>query len=137
MNNYTIYTDGGSRGNPGPAGAGGVIYNSENKIVHELSEYLGINTNNYAEYKGIILTLKKAIELNINTSEINVFMDSKLVVNQINGQWKVKHPNIIPLHKELSELLKSFEKITFKHIYRNLNTKADSLANMAMDSVIN
>ena len=134
INKYIkIFTDGGSRGNPGPAGAGGVIFDSDNKVIVEISEYLGIQTNNYAEYNSLILTLKKAIELNL-VNNVEVYMDSSLVINQINGKWKVKHPNIIPLYEITKDLLTKFKNITFNHVYRSLNTHADLLANKAMDS---
>jgi ribonuclease HI len=128
-----IYTDGGSRGNPGPAGAGGVIIKNS-KVIMEISKYLGTQTNNYAEYSALILTLQKAIEMELNNNNIKVFMDSNLVVKQINGEWKVKHKNIIPLFNTLNELIKLFKNITFTHIYREHNKLADKLANHAMDS---
>jgi ribonuclease HI len=137
LNNSTIiiYTDGGSRGNPGHAGAGGVIYSNE-KIIAEISKYLGIQTNNYAEYTALLLTLERAKELNINKNTIHVFMDSKLVVCQLNGTWKVKHPNIIPIYNKIKDLLVDFEDITFTHVYRNNNKYADSLVNKAIDGFI-
>ena len=128
-----IYTDGGSRGNPGPAGAGGVII-KDSKIIVEISKYLGIQTNNYAEYSALILTLQKAIELNLNNNIIKVFMDSNLIVKQLNGEWKVKHKNIIPLFNSVKELILLFKNITFTHVYREHNKLADKLANDAMDS---
>jgi len=132
-NFYTIYTDGGSRGNPGHAGVGGVIFDNDKKVVAEISQYIGIQTNNYAEYKALFLTLKRAMDLSINNKIIDVYMDSLLVVNQLNGKWKVKHNNIIPLYNEIKEILKSFTNITFTHILRNNNKHADTLANKAMD----
>lgn len=135
-NYYKVFTDGGSRGNPGPSGAGGVIFNYNKEIISEISEYLGIQTNNYAEYQGIILTLKKCIELNLNESLIMVFMDSLLVVNQINGKWKVKHSNLVPLHIEVKDLLKSFPRITFTHVLRHYNQHADKLVNKAINELV-
>ena len=131
---YKIYTDGGSRGNPGHAGAGGIIIDINGKIICEVSEYLGIQTNNYAEYSSLIYTLQKAVELGIQNNKINVYMDSSLVINQVNGVWKVKHPNIIPLYDKVKEILLKFTKITFTHIFRDCNKIADKLANKAMDS---
>lgn len=126
-----IFTDGGSRGNPGPSGAGGVIFNQLGEVVAEISEYLGIQTNNYAEYQGLILTLQRAIELGID--EVSVFMDSKLIVEQINGKWKVKSVTLRPLYNTVVGLLPNFKKITFKHIYRHLNKHADGLVNKILD----
>jgi ribonuclease HI len=131
-----IYTDGGSRGNPGPAGAGGVIM-KDSKVIMEISKYLGIQTNNYAEYSALILTLQKAIELNLNNEIIKVYMDSNLIVKQLNGEWKVKHKNIIPLFNSVKQITNSFKNITFTHVYRQHNKLADKLANDAMDSGMN
>ena len=130
-----IYTDGGSRGNPGPCGAGGVIFGSDGTIISEISKYLGIGTNNYAEYMALILTLERVSELGISDSIITVFMDSQLIIKHINGTYKVKHPNMKKLYNEVKELITEFENIKFVHIPRNKNTHADSLANKAMDSV--
>jgi ribonuclease HI len=126
-----IFTDGGSRGNPGPSGAGGVIFNQSGEVVAEISEYLGIQTNNYAEYQGLILTLQRAIELGID--EVSVFMDSKLIVEQVNGKWKVKSVTLRPLYNTVVGLLPNFKKITFKHVYRHLNKHADNLVNKILD----
>jgi ribonuclease HI len=131
-NNYRIYTDGGSRGNPGPSGAGGVIIDSNGEIISESSEYLGHQTNNYAEYMGLLLTLKRAKLLGIK--KISVFMDSKLIVEQMNGNYKVKNEALKVIHLEIVELLKSFEKVTFTHVYREHNKHADRLVNQAIDN---
>lgn len=132
--NYKIWTDGGSRGNPGPCGAGGLIKDSTGVVVAEVSEYLGIQTNNYAEYKALLLTLNRAVQLQIKN--VIVYSDSKLVVEQMKGKWKVKNENIIPLHKEVSNIISYFDSIDFIHIPRRFNKEADALANKAMDSVI-
>ena len=130
--NFKIWTDGGSRGNPGPCGAGGLIKDSTGVVVAEVSEYLGIQTNNYAEYKALLLTLNRAVQLQIKN--VIVYSDSKLVVEQMKGKWKVKNENIIPLHKEVSTIISYFDSIDFIHIPRLLNKEADALANKAMDS---
>ena len=132
---YLIYTDGGSRGNPGISGAGAIIMNSEGTVIKEISEYLGHKTNNYAEYYSLLFALNGAIDLGINHSDIEIFMDSKLVVEQVNGNWKVKSENIKLIHNQIMELLKFFSSFKLKHIPRELNTSADALANKAMDSV--
>ena len=131
MNVYKIWTDGGSRGNPGPSGAGGIIKNSNGILVAQVSEFLGVGTNNYAEYKALFLTLKKAISMNIK--DVEVYMDSKLVVEQMNKRWKVKNENIIPLYNEINEIIVYFNSIKFIHIRRSFNSEADRLANKAMD----
>lgn len=131
MNVYKIWTDGGSRGNPGPSGAGGIIKNSNGILVAQVSEFLGVGTNNYAEYKALFLTLKKAISMNIK--DVEVYMDSKLVVEQMNKRWKVKNENIIPLYNEINEIIFYFNSIKFIHIRRSFNSEADRLANKAMD----
>ena len=132
MNQVKIWTDGGSRGNPGPSGAGGIVKDLTDKVLFCISEYLGIQTNNYAEYKGLYLTLVKTLDSGY--LDADVFMDSKLVVEQLNGRWKVKNKNIIPLYNEIALLLPRFSRITFTHIYRIDNKEADALANKAMDS---
>jgi len=133
--NYHIYCDGGSRGNPGPSGAGAMIKDSNGIVLAEISEYLGIKTNNYAEYSSLLLALEKCIELGINQCGIEVFMDSKLVVEQINGNWKVKSENIKLLHTKITNLLTFFSNVKVSHISRKSNGVADSLANKAMDSI--
>jgi ribonuclease HI len=127
---YKIFTDGASRGNPGPSGAGGVIL--LNDVISEISEPLGITTNNVAEYIALKLTLERAIELHIDTVE--VFMDSKLVVEQMNKRWKIKNERLKEIHIEIQGLIPHFKSISFTHIYRHLNTHADGLANKAIDS---
>ena len=134
LNNYRIYTDGGSRGNPGPSGAGGVIIDPSGEIISESSEYLGHQTNNYAEYMALFLTLKRANVLGIRSAD--VFMDSKLIVEQMNGNYKVKNEALKVIHCEIVELLKSFEKVTFTHVYREHNKHADRLVNQAIDKFI-
>ena len=129
---FKVYTDGGSRGNPGPAAAAGVIFSPEHKQLVEVSEFLGTQTNNYAEYYSLIITLKKCIELKI--LDVEVFMDSKLVIEQMNGTWKVKNEKLQVLYKYSKELVTHFKSITFTHLRRELNKHADSLVNKCLDS---
>ena len=131
MDRHVIFTDGGSRGNPGPSGAGGIIRHPDGTIVAKISQFLGHQTNNYAEYKALYLTLCEAIKLNI--LDVDVCLDSKLIVEQLNGKWKVKAPGIIPLYNETKDIVSKFKHITFSHVYRKYNTEADALANQAMD----
>jgi len=126
-----IYTDGGARGNPGPAGIGAVIYDENKNIIAEVSEYLGVATNNQAEYKAVIAALKKAKEL--GGTELVFYMDSELAVKQLNREYKVKNKDLAPLFLEVYNLSLSFKKISFSHIRREFNQAADKLANEAMD----
>lgn len=126
-----IYSDGGARGNPGPAGIGAVIYDEEKNIVHEISEYLGETTNNQAEYRAVIAAIEKLKEFEVE--ELNFFLDSELVVKQLNGQYKVKNAGLAPLFVKIHNARQSFKKVTFCHVRREYNKEADALANKAMD----
>jgi ribonuclease HI len=126
-----IYTDGGSRGNPGPAGIGAVIYNEKKEKIAEISKYLGVKTNNQAEYQALIEALKKAKELKVD--KVEAFLDSELIVKQLKGEYKVKNKDLASLFLEVYNLKHSFSEISFKHIYREHNQEADRLANEAMD----
>jgi ribonuclease HI len=128
--NYTIYTDGACRGNPGPSGAGGVILDSSGVVVAEIKEYLGIATNNVAEYQALRLTLEHAILLEIKN--VSVFMDSKLVVEQILGNWQIKNNVLREINEQIRDLIANFDTISFTHVYRNFNKHADRLANEAI-----
>jgi len=131
MNKIILYTDGGARGNPGPAGIGAVLYNEAKEKIAEISKYLGVATNNQAEYIALIEGLKKAKEL--KAKEVDVFMDSELVVKQLNREYKVKNKDLAPLFLQVYNLSLNFSKISFSHIYREANKVADALANEAMD----
>ncbi|MFA5162958.1 MAG: ribonuclease HI family protein [Patescibacteria group bacterium] len=126
-----IYTDGGARGNPGPAGIGAVIYDEDKKVIAEVSEYLGVATNNQAEYKAVIAALKKAKEM--GGTELSFYLDSELAVKQLNREYKVKNKDLAPLFLEVYNLSLSFKKVSFSHIRREFNQVADRLANEAMD----
>ena len=125
------FSDGGARGNPGPAGIGAVLYNEDKIIVAEISQYLGETTNNQAEYRALIAALKKAREL--GGQEITCYLDSELVVKQLNREYKVKNKDLAPLFLEVYNLSLGFRKISFIHIPREKNSVADRLANEAMD----
>ncbi len=129
-----MYADGGSRGNPGPAGSGSVLYelvDGEEREVARASEYLGVATNNVAEYNAIRIGLLKALELGVE--ELEVRLDSELAVKQINGQYKVKNLGLKPFHTTIKELMKSFKAISFSHVRREYNTVADSIVNEVID----
>lgn len=132
---YKIYTDGASRGNPGPSAAGGVIYNDADEMFIEISEYLGIQTNNFAEYMSLVLTLRKAIELGVKN--VVVFMDSSLVVNQVNGVWKINNTVLRELNNQVQKMKTEFETFKISHVFRESNKVADKLANRALDNFMN
>ena len=131
MKKIIIYSDGGARGNPGPAGIGAVLYNEEKKVLATVSEYLGVATNNQAEYKALIAALKKAQEL--GAQELDCYLDSELVVRQLQGKYKVKNKDLASLFLVIYNLSFKFTKITYTHIPREENQEADRLANQAMD----
>lgn len=131
IDKVVVYCDGGSRGNPGPSAAGAVIKTTEGEIIEEIGEYLGEQTNNYAEYSAVVAALKKLRELQIMSADF--YLDSQLVVRQINGQYKVKNANIKPLYLQIIGLLEGMNT-TFTHVYRADNTEADAMVNQVLDS---
>lgn len=132
-----IYTDGGSRGNPGPAGVGVVIANEKGEAIKEYSNDIGIRTNNEAEYEAVILGLQKAKQVfgkeKTKEMEIEMRIDSELVARQLKGEYKIMEEKLFPLFIKVWNLKMDFGKITFKEIPREQNRKADRLANEAMD----
>ena len=133
---FTIYGDGGSRGNPGPAGSGAIIRNEAGETVATVSEFLGVATNNVAEYTAVLRaleTLADMLESKTGEAEVRVCMDSMLVVKQMTGEWKLKHPGLKPLAARTSEFAGLFKSVSFEHVYRDFNKDADQLANEAMD----
>ncbi|PXX10237.1 putative phosphoglycerate mutase [Mycolicibacterium moriokaense] len=128
-----VEADGGSRGNPGPAGYGAVVWSDDHgTVLAEGKLSIGRATNNVAEYRGLIAGLEEAAKL--GATDVDVFMDSKLVVEQMSGRWKVKHPDIAPLHQQATALSTRFDHITYAWIPRAKNIHADRLANEAMDA---
>ena len=127
----TLHSDGGSRGNPGPAGAGAVLYDDQGQEVAALSRYLGRTTNNEAEYQALLMGLKRAQEL--GAQRLTVKMDSELIVRQLEGQYRVKAPGLKPMYAEAKRLLQGFASVTILHVRREFNKRADELANQAMD----
>ena len=130
VKNVQIYTDGGARGNPGPAGIGVVIWN-KNELLGSYSEYIGKATNNQAEYSAVVLALEKAKELEIES--IDFFLDSELVVRQLKREYKVKDENLAKLFVKIWNLSSAFKEITYTHIRREKNKEADKLVNEALD----
>jgi ribonuclease HI len=128
-----IEADGGSRGNPGPAGYGAVVLDPDtDEVLVERAEGLGVTTNNVAEYQGLIAGLRAAVEL--GATEVDVRMDSKLVVEQMSGRWKIKHPAMQPLAQEAGRLVREIGLVRFQWVPRLRNSRADALANQAMDA---
>jgi len=128
---YTLNFDGCSKGNPGRGGSGAVIYKDQEEIWAG-AKFVGAKvTNNYAEYYGLILGLRKAVELKIKS--LDVRGDSDLVIKQMKKVYKVKSPNIYPLYLEANDIAKTFDKIEFTHVYRANNKRADELSNDGLD----
>ncbi|MGQ9455925.1 MAG: ribonuclease HI family protein [Armatimonadota bacterium] len=130
MSELHIYTDGASKGNPGPAGIGVVVVSGNGQILHEIAEYIGEQTNNVAEYTALIKGLKCGQEL--GATKLSVYVDSELLERQINRAYRVKSPNLKPLYNQVSELIRSFDKVQVRHVRREQNERADRLANEAI-----
>ncbi|AGI85962.1 Phosphoglycerate mutase family [Candidatus Methanomethylophilus alvi Mx1201] len=129
---YCVYSDGGSRGNPGPS-AYAIVVTKDGKTVHEHAEFLGVHTNNYAEYRGLIAGISKALEL--GADEVEFVMDSQLVIRQMTGQYRVKSPDMLALHEDAKNLASMIPKVTFTNVRRSerLIPRADALLNAEMD----
>lgn len=127
----TAFCDGGSRGNPGPSGYGVYVEGQDGERLAELSEYLGIRTNNFAEYSGLLAALEFA--LRYDHPRLRVVSDSELMVKQIKGQYKVKSPDLRPLYDEAKRRIGGLDYFQIQHVLRNKNREADRLANEAMD----
>jgi ribonuclease HI len=138
MRQIVIYTDGGARGNPGPAGIGAVIQDETGKELAEISEYIGEQTNNYAEYQALIRALeecKKLFGSKLKDVAVEVRMDSELVVRQLSGVYKVKEPALKEKFAEVARMrLQDVPNIIFTHVYREKNKRADELVNRAIDA---
>ena len=127
----TLFADGGSRGNPGPAASGAVIVEPGGEVVSEAGLFLGVATNNVAEWTALVIGLEAAAERGIRRLAIR--MDSELVVKQVRGEYKVKHESLQPLHRKAMTLLRKFEHVDIKHVPRKFNKLADSLVNSVLD----
>jgi len=126
------YSDGGSRGNPGPAASGYVLIDTTNSVIAEGGTFLGITTNNIAEYQAVYLALEKAIEL--GATVVDMRLDSQLIVSQMNGVYRVKSEDLLPIYGRIQDLLKRFDKVTFTHVMREYNTLADGMVNKILDT---
>jgi ribonuclease HI len=127
-----VHVDGGARGNPGPAAAAAVVSTPDGDVLDEAKQTLGIATNNVAEYRGLLLGLERARSL--GASEVDVVNDSELVAKQVNGQYKVKHPDMKPLHAQALAALEGFDRWTVRSVPRAQNAAADALVNQALDA---
>jgi ribonuclease HI len=132
-----IYTDGGSRGNPGYAAYGFVVFDSEKKLLAEVGKNIGIQTNNVAEYSAILEALKYVETINHKPSTINFFMDSKLCAEQLSGNWKIKNENLRGFYYEIKKMeAKLGVKVTYSHVPREQNKEADRMVNLALDNLL-
>lgn len=128
---FSLYTDGAARGNPGPAAGGFVVY-KDGKIIAREGKYLGLTTNNQAEYNAILLGLEKSLALEI--AELDCFLDSELIVKQLKLEYKVKNKDLAPLFLKVWNLSKKFKRIKFHYIPREKNKEADALVNEILDA---
>jgi ribonuclease HI len=127
-----VHVDGGARGNPGPAAAAAVVSTPDGDVLDEAGRTLGVVTNNVAEYRGLLLGLQRARAL--GATEVEVVNDSELVAKQVNGEYKVKHPDMKPLHAEAMAALGGFERWRVRSVPRAQNAAADALVNAALDA---
>jgi len=127
-----IYTDGAARGNPGPAGLGAYIRDADTgEVLAELSRFLGIRTNNYAEWTAVEDALREALRL--GATHVDLRMDSELVARQLSGRYRVKHPDLKPIHASVMSMLAQLRGYTVGHVPRELNREADRLSNVGVD----
>jgi ribonuclease HI len=126
-----VYSDGAARGNPGPAGAGAVLLDAQGRVVERLGKYLGVQTNNHAEYMGLLLGLERARAL--GATEVEVFADSELMIRQLGGRYAVKSPTLKPLFERARALLRDFSRVKLNHVPRAMNAAADEMSNRAID----
>lgn len=136
MEKIIIYTDGGARGNPGPAGIGAVIADAKGKTLKEISEYIGKATNNFAEYEALVRAFEEAHKLfgeKLKNMHVEVRMDSELIVRQMQGVYKVKEPALKEQFARVGQLIGTLQNISFVHIVREKNAHADELVNAAID----
>lgn len=132
MNKVIIYSDGGSRGNPGPSACGFIVMNDQEHVIHEGGMYLGITTNNIAEYQGVRLGLEKALEMKVRVVDFR--LDSLLVVNQMNGVYTIKNRELWPIYERITELAGQFDKVSFSHVKREFNQLADGMVNKILNA---
>jgi len=134
MYDLKIFTDGGARGNPGPSACGVIIFDNKNKIKYIDGFYIGVATNNQAEYLALESALKKATE--ISNGNIECYLDSELIVRQLKGIYKIKNKNLIPIFDNIKILIKNFKECEFTHVPREQNKIADKLVNIILDAIM-
>ena len=128
----TLFADGGSRGNPGPAASGAVLFDEGGQLLHEVGTFLGTATNNVAEWMGLISGLEAALEFGVD--DLAVWLDSELVVKQLSGAYRVKNAGLIPLHARAKALMRRFGRVEVRHVPRKQNVAADALVNQILDA---
>lgn len=128
-----IHTDGGSRGNPGPGAIGIAVLNDQKKLIKEIGKFIGKSTNNEAEYKAVVEGLKTC--MGIGGKDLKFFIDSLLVVSQLNGKFKIKEPRMKKFYLEIKELEKNFESVVYCHVPREKNYMADKIVNEVLDAL--
>lgn len=131
IDRVVVFSDGAARGNPGPAGAGAVVLDLHGRVLARLGKYLGRQTNNVAEYEGLLLGLRGALEL--GAREVEVRADSQLMIRQLDGSYRVKNAGLLPLFKQAQQLLQRFAKVKLRHVPREENLLADEMSNRAID----
>jgi ribonuclease HI len=131
LSRVRLYSDGAARGNPGLAGAGAVLVEPSGQVVDRIGKFLGTQTNNYAEYMGLLLGLRRARELSVR--EVEVFADSELMLRQLGGRYQVKSASLRPLYEEALSLFNDFERVKLVHVPREMNRAADEMSNRAID----
>ncbi len=127
----TLFSDGAARGNPGPAGAGAVLKAADGAIVARVGKFLGVQTNNVAEYEGVLIGLQRALDMGVRV--VHVRADSLLVISQLRGEWKIKNEGLKPLYEQAKRMLRQFERVTLQHVPRAQNSDADEMSNRAID----
>ena len=134
MRELILRTDGACRGNPGPAGIGAVLEDTKGREVAALSEYIGASTNNVAEYRALLAGMEKALALGCR--ELTVYSDSQLMVRQLKGEYAVRNAGLAPLYQRAVALMAKFSSVTFKHVSREQNKRADQLATAAIEAAV-
>ncbi|MBV9233337.1 MAG: ribonuclease HI family protein [Candidatus Eremiobacteraeota bacterium] len=131
MEEATLFADGGSRGNPGPAASAAILFGPDEETIEEIGAYLGIATNNVAEWTALVLGLEAAVRRGIR--RLKVRLDSELVVKQLRNEYRVKHAGLQPLYRRAAALLRNFDEVDVRHVARRANAAADRLVNLVLD----
>lgn len=132
MKEFRVFCDGGSRGNPGPSALGVVIKSTKDEVIEEIGEYLGVQTNNFAEYSAVLVAMQKLHQ--IGAKRADFYLDSELAVRQLNGEYRVKNDSLKMLHAKVIGLIGDMD-ISFTHVYRENNKEADAIVNQVLDNL--